>query len=180
MNFRKTEIEGLIIIEPKVFEDDRGYFFESFNKNTFAKGGIETEFVQDNQSLSQRGVLRGLHFQTPPHAQAKLIRVINGSVLDVAVDIRKNSPTYGQYQTIELSAKNKTMFFIPEGFAHGFLTLEDHTVFSYKCSNFYNTSSEDSILWNDKLLNIDWGIKEPLLSKKDKIAQEFNDFISPF
>lgn len=180
MNFKKTGIEGLIVIEPKIFEDDRGYFFESFNKNTFNKSDIRTEFVQDNQSLSQKDVLRGLHFQTPPYAQAKLIRVINGSVLDVAVDIRKNSPTYGEYEAIELSAKNKTIFFIPEGFAHGFLTLEDNTIFSYKCSNFYNTSSEDSILWNDDSLNIDWGIRNPLLSEKDKVAKEFNDFTSPF
>ena len=180
MKFSKTEIEGLVIIEPNVFEDDRGHFFESYNKNEFVENGINIDFVQDNQSFSQKGVLRGLHFQNLPFAQAKLIRVITGSVLDVAVDIRKNSPTYGQHQNIILSGKNKKMFFIPEGFAHGFLTLEDNTIFSYKCSNFYNTPSEDSILWNDKLLNINWDIDSPLLSEKDKIAQNFNNFISPF
>ena len=180
MKFEKTEIEGVIIIEPRVFEDDRGYFFESFNQNEFTKNSIDLDFVQDNQSLSQKGVLRGLHFQEPPYAQAKLIRVISGSVLDIAVDIRKNSPTYGKHLSIVLSSENKKMFFIPEGFAHGFLTLEDNTIFSYKCSNFYNTNSENSILWNDNLLNIAWNIDSPILSEKDKIAQSFKDFITPF
>ena len=180
MNFKKTEIEGLIIIEPRVFEDDRGHFFESYNKNEFSENNINTDFVQDNQSLSQKGVLRGLHFQTPPFAQAKLIRVISGSVLDVAVDIRKESQTYGKHHKVILSATNKKMFFIPEGFAHGFLTLEDNTIFSYKCSNFYHTPSENSILWNDKNLNIDWNFDTPLLSEKDKEAQSFNNFITPF
>ena len=180
MKFSKTEIEGLVIIEPNVFEDDRGHFFESYNKNEFIENGIDSTFVQDNQSLSEKGVLRGLHFQNAPFAQAKLIRVITGSVLDVAVDIRKNSPTYGHHQSIILSSSNKKMFFIPEGFAHGFLTLENNTIFSYKCSNFYNTSSENSILWNDKSLNINWNFDKPLLSEKDKIAQNFNNFISKF
>jgi dTDP-4-dehydrorhamnose 3,5-epimerase len=180
MKFNETDIEGLVIIEPKVFEDNRGYFFESYNQKDFIKNGINDNFVQDNQSLSQKGVLRGLHFQTPPFAQAKLIRVIQGSVLDVAVDLRKKSPTYGQHHAIKLSDKNKKMFFIPEGFAHGFLTLENDTIFSYKCSNFYNTESEDSILWNDKLLKIDWNFPSPILSEKDKFSQNFNNFISPF
>jgi dTDP-4-dehydrorhamnose 3,5-epimerase len=180
MIFKETKIEGLIIIEPNVFEDDRGHFFESYNKNEFVKNGIDTNFIQDNQSLSQRSVLRGLHFQAPPFAQSKLIRVINGSVLDVAVDIRKNSLTYGKHESILLSSDNKKMFFIPEGFAHGFLTLENNTIFSYKCSNFYNTLAEGSILWNDKSLNINWNFESPLLSEKDKNAQNFNKFISPF
>ena len=180
MNFIKTEIEGLIIIEPRVFEDDRGHFFESYNKDSFVLNGIKQEFVQDNQSLSQKGVLRGLHFQTPPYAQAKLIRVISGSVLDVAVDIRKDSLTYGKHVTIELSATNKKMFLIPEGFAHGFLTLEDNTIFSYKCSNLYNPQSEGALLWNDKDLNISWNTEAPLLSEKDLVASNFKDFVSPF
>lgn len=180
MIFTKTPIEGLIIIEPKVFEDERGYFFESYNKNEFKENGITSNFIQDNQSLSQKGVLRGLHFQRPPYAQAKLIRVIQGSVLDVVVDLRKKSSTYGKHLSIILSSQNKKIFFIPEGFAHGFLTLEDNTIFSYKCSNFYNTTSEDAILWNDESLSIDWKVKNPILSEKDNLAQKFNQFISPF
>ncbi len=180
MKFINIEIEGLIIIEPNVFEDDRGYFFESYNTNEFKKNGIIDVFVQDNQSLSQKGVLRGLHFQKPPYSQAKLIRVVQGSVLDIAVDLRKNSKTYGQHFAIELSAANKKLFYIPEGFAHGFLTLEDNTIFSYKCSNFYNKESEDAILWNDENLNINWGIDNPILSEKDKQAQKFNQYVTPF
>lgn len=180
MHFEKTEIEGLLIIKPKVFEDERGHFFESFNKEVFYKNGLDLDFVQDNQSLSQKGVLRGLHFQCPPYAQGKLIRVIQGSVLDVAVDIRKSSKTYGQYFKIILSAQNKTMIYIPEGFAHGFLTLEDNTIFSYKCTKFYHKESEESLLWNDSELGIDWGIKTPILSDKDKVAQPFISFKSPF
>ena len=132
MKFINLEIEGLVIIEPNVFEDDRGYFYESYNQEKFSENGIKDVFIQDNQSLSQKNVLRGLHFQNPPFSQAKLIRVIQGSVLDVAVDLRKNSPTYGHQYSAKLSATNKKMFFIPEGFAHGFLTLEDNTIFSYK------------------------------------------------
>ena len=180
MNFVKSEIEGLVIIEPKVFKDDRGYFFESYNKKGLKDNGIDVDFVQDNQSLSQKGVLRGLHFQNPPYAQAKLVSVIKGSVLDVAVDIRKDSKTYGDYVAVELSGENKKMFFIPEGFAHGFLTLENDTIFSYKCSNFYNKESEGSLLWNDANLNINWGIEAPILSGKDNIAQAFNQFESQF
>ncbi|MBL4593232.1 MAG: dTDP-4-dehydrorhamnose 3,5-epimerase, partial [Flavobacteriales bacterium] len=142
--------------------------------------GIKDSFVQDNQSLSQKNVLRGLHFQKPPFTQAKLIKVVQGSVLDVAVDLRKNSETYGQHYATKLSGANKRMFYIPEGFAHGFLTLEDNTIFSYKCSNFYNTGSEDALLWNDKDLNINWEIDNPLLSEKDEQAQSFNQFITPF
>lgn len=169
-----------MIIEPNIFEDDRGYFYESYNRDEFYNKGIEDVFVQDNQSLSQKNVLRGLHFQKPPFSQAKLIRVVQGSVLDVAVDLRKNSKTYGQHFATELSADNKRSFYIPEGFAHGFLTLEDNTIFSYKCSNFYNSASEDAILWNDKDLNINWGIDNPILSEKDKQAQFFNQYVTLF
>lgn len=180
MQFIETEIEGLLIIKPKIFEDERGHFFESYNKEVFKKNGLTVEFVQDNQSLSQKNVLRGLHFQAPPFAQGKLIRVIKGSVLDVAVDIRKKSSTYGKHMVVELSEYNKTMFYIPPGFAHGFLTLEDNTLFSYKCTNNYNKESEGSILWCDKDLKIDWGISNPILSEKDKESPLFNSFNSPF
>ena len=180
MKFISVEIEGLIVIEPNLFEDDRGYFYESYNKNEFDKNGLTELFVQDNQSLSQKNVLRGLHFQNPPFSQAKLIRVMQGSVLDIAVDLRKKSKTYGHHYTTKLSASNKRSFYIPEGFAHGFLTLEDDTIFSYKCSNFYNKDSEGTILWNDKDLNINWGIDNPILSKKDEQAQSFNQYVTPF
>lgn len=180
MNLISTSIPGPVIIEPDVFEDSRGYFFESYNQSKFHHAGIKTEFVQDNQSKSHKNVLRGLHFQNPPHSQAKLIRVITGSVLDVAVDIRKGSQTYGKYVSTILSAENKTMFFIPEGFAHGFLTLEDNTIFCYKCSSLYNKESEGCILWNDKILNIDWGVESPIVSEKDKNGQFFHEFVSKF
>ncbi len=180
MKFRSVDIEGVTVIEPNVFEDDRGYFFESYNQIAFEKNGIRDVFVQDNQSKSQKDVLRGLHFQKPPYAQAKLVRVIQGSVLDVAVDLRKGSKTYGEHFSVVLSGENKKMFFVPEGFAHGFLTLEDDTIFSYKCSNVYDSASEDAVLWNDEDLNIDWGINDPILSGKDKEAKSFNEFNSPF
>lgn len=180
MEFVSTEFEGLIIVKPKVFMDERGYFFESFNKNEFKRNAIDVDFVQDNQSKSDRNVLRGLHFQNPPFAQGKLVQVIKGAVLDVVVDIRKNSTTYGKHFKIELSEENKTMLFIPPGFAHGFLTLLDETIFSYKCTNFYNKESEKSLLWNDKTLNIDWDVSSPILSEKDKLAENFQSFISPF
>ncbi|MEO6883743.1 MAG: dTDP-4-dehydrorhamnose 3,5-epimerase [Bacteroidia bacterium] len=180
MEFKSTPIADLWIIQPKVFEDERGYFFESYNKSIFLKHGVDTEFLQDNQSLSQKNVLRGLHFQNPPYAQGKLVRVIKGAVWDIAVDIRKNSKTYGHSFGIELSEKNKTMFWIPTGFAHGFLTLEDDTIFSYKCTNVYNKNAEDSILWDDSDLKIDWKITEPLLSEKDKNAQPLKNFVSLF
>ncbi len=180
MNFLKTEIEGLLILEPLVFSDNRGCFFESYSKNKFSESGIDTVFVQDNQSTSKKGVLRGLHFQNPPYAQAKLVSVIKGAVLDVVVDIRKKSPTYGQHVAVELSDVNRRMLYVPEGFAHGFLSLEDDTVFAYKCSNFYQKESENSLLWNDSVLNIDWGIEHPILSDKDMMTQSFNGFNSPF
>ena len=180
MNIIKTPIENLLVLEPKVFEDKRGYFFESFNKKKLEDIGIKESFVQDNQSLSNKNVLRGLHFQAPPFAQGKLVRVIKGSVLDIAVDIRKESATYGKYFSIILSEQNKKMFWIPPGFAHGFLTLEDQTIFSYKCSGDYNPSSEGSLLWNDPQLNIEWNIDEPIVSAKDQEAQAFTSFKSPF
>tara|TARA_B100001758_G_scaffold208657_1_gene190405 strand:+ start:1442 stop:1990 length:549 start_codon:yes stop_codon:yes gene_type:complete len=180
MKITKTNIEGLLIIEPSVFHDLRGIFLESWNKKNFEEIGINENFVQDNQSISSKGVLRGLHFQNPPFAQAKLVSVIKGAVLDVAVDLRKNSPTYGMHYCIELNQKNHKLFFIPKGFAHGFVALEDDTVFSYKCSDFYNKESEESLLWNDKDLAIDWKINNPIVSDKDSIAKSFKDYKSKF
>lgn len=181
MEIVKTEIQDLLIIKPRVFEDDRGYFFESYNREGFKDRGIEATFVQDNESRSMKNVLRGLHFQKPPYSQGKLVRVMHGSVLDVAVDLRKHSPTYGKWASIVLSDKNKWMYWVPEGFAHGFLTLEDNTVFFYKCTNVYSRESEGSIRWNDPTLNIDWGkVEHPILSDKDKVSPLFADFDSPF
>jgi dTDP-4-dehydrorhamnose 3,5-epimerase len=180
MEFIELEIPGLYIIKPRIFEDARGYFFESYNQNTFKIAGLNYSFVQDNQSKSCKHVLRGLHFQKPPFEQAKLVRVLQGSVLDIAVDLRKNSPNYGQWHGQILTEENKLMFFIPAGFAHGFLTLEEDTVFSYKCSNVYNKDSEGVIAWNDTLLNIDWGVTNPLVSERDANAPLFKDFSSPF
>ena len=180
MQFITTPLQDLFIVQPKFFEDARGYFFESFNKSEFVKQGILLEFVQDNQSLSQQGVLRGLHFQNPPFAQGKLVRVIKGSVLDVVVDIRKKSSSYGKSFSLELNEQNKTMLWIPPGFAHGFLTLKNDTIFSYKCTEVYNKASEDAILWDDKDLNIQWPINDPVLSEKDKLAKKFKDFVSLF
>ena len=175
MKFLETEFRGLFIIEPKIFEDERGYFFESWSRKIFENNCIDIDFVQDNQSLSVRNVLRGLHFQAPPYAQGKLVRVIKGSVLDIVVDIRKGSPTFGKHFKIELSEKNKIQFYIPPGFAHGFLTLEDQTIFSYKCTDYYNKESEGTILWNDPELMIDWRTSNPIVSDKDNkgIAQKF-------
>jgi dTDP-4-dehydrorhamnose 3,5-epimerase len=180
MEVLATGIADLFIIQPKIFEDNRGYFFESYNKKAFEKHGIVASFVQDNQSLSQKGILRGLHFQAPPHAQGKLVSVIKGAVLDIAVDIRKDSSTYGKHFSIELNEKNKTMLWIPEGFAHGFITLEDQTIFTYKCTNFYNKESEGSIIWNDPEIGIDWGVADPVLSEKDKIGVLLSEFKTPF
>ncbi len=180
MEIEKVNINGLLIIKPRVFHDDRGYFFEAFNQQSLSKKGFNTNFVQDNISKSSKNVLRGLHFQNQPHEQSKLVQVIQGSVLDIAVDIRKDSSTYGQHFSIELSEKNNFLFFIPAGFAHGFVTLEDNTIFSYKCSNVYNKESEGSIKWNDKDLNIDWNIENPIVSKKDQIAPNFKSFNSKF
>jgi dTDP-4-dehydrorhamnose 3,5-epimerase len=180
MEFIESPLKGVIVIKPKVFEDARGYFFESYNRDAFAQAGLNMNFVQDNQSLSQRGVLRGLHFQNNPHAQGKLVRVINGSVYDVAVDIRKSSPTYGKWFGMELTEKNKAMMYIPEGFAHGFVTLEDNTIFSYKCTNVYNKASEDCLLWNDPDIGINWQLNDPLLSEKDLDGKLFKNFVSLF
>lgn len=180
MEIVESKLKGVVVIKPRVFEDARGYFFESYNRQSFVKAGIDAEFVQDNQSLSQRGVLRGLHFQNPPFAQGKLVRVITGAVFDVAVDIRRGSPTYGQWFGQELTAANKWMMYIPPGFAHGFATLEDNTIFSYKCTNFYDKASEDALLWNDPDINIDWGISDPLLSEKDMQAKLLRNFETRF
>ena len=174
MEIIPTEIPDVLIIKPQVFADDRGYFFESYNLEKFTAAGISAKFVQDNESKSAKGVLRGLHFQKPPFAQGKLVRVIRGAVLDVAVDLRQQSPTYGKWVAVKLTAENKWMCWIPEGFAHGFLTLEDHTIFSYKCTNVYNQASEGSIRWNDPALGINWGTDNPNLSGKDSIAPDFN------
>tara|TARA_B110000046_G_C12891935_1_gene354771 strand:- start:299 stop:844 length:546 start_codon:yes stop_codon:yes gene_type:complete len=176
-----TNIQGVYLIKPKIFKDDRGVFFESFNKEIFDnKVDSKINFVQDNQSLSSKGVLRGLHFQNPPHAQAKLVSVVKGSVIDVVVDLRKESKTYGNYILEELSEYNNHQLFVPKGMAHGFLTLEDNTIFSYKCSDFYHKESEDSILWNDPALNIKWPNSNPILSEKDENAKKFSSFVSPF
>lgn len=180
MEVSKIFIEGPLIIQPKIFYDDRGYFYESYNKDAFSKAGIAPEFVQDNQSLSQKGALRGLHFQAPPYEQGKLVRVIKGAVYDVIVDIRKNSPTYGRHYGIELTGENFTMFWVPPGFAHGFHTLENDTVFAYKCTNVYNKASEGGIRWDDVTLAISWNAENPVVSEKDKVLPAFNDLQSPF
>ena len=174
MQVLPTAIEGLIELIPRVFEDERGHFFESYNKQLFASLGLPMEFVQDNQSFSVKGVLRGLHMQNGSFAQGKLVRVISGQVLDVAVDLRPDSPTYGQYETFLLDAKLANMAYIPEGFAHGFVALED-SVFSYKCTNVYNKASESGIIWNDPDLNIDWGITNPIVSEKDQELKLLRD-----
>nr|WP_293993557.1 dTDP-4-dehydrorhamnose 3,5-epimerase [uncultured Fusobacterium sp.] len=182
--FKKIEtgIEGLYIIEPTVFGDERGFFVESYNKNDFIELGISDEFVQDNHSKSKKGVLRGLHFQTK-FSQGKLVRVIKGSVYDVAVDLRKDSKTFGKHFGLELSAENKRMFFIPKDFAHGFLTLEDDTEFTYKCTDFYHPEYDSGIMWNDKDINIDWNFekynlkeKDIVLSEKDKKHQSLKEY----
>ena len=180
MEIVKTPIEGLLVIKPKIFTDDRGYFFESWSKVAFEKEGLHLNFVQNNQSLSAKDVLRGLHFQNPPFAQGKLVSVIKGAVLDVVVDIRKNSATFGKHFSLVLTGENKTSFWIPPGFAHGFITLEEDTIFSYKCTEVYNKQSEGSIMWNDKDLNIDWGIENPNVSEKDAIANTFAQLQSKF
>ncbi|ETT80024.1 dTDP-4-dehydrorhamnose 3,5-epimerase [Paenibacillus sp. FSL R7-277] len=169
-NFVKTHIEDLVVIEPRVFGDDRGYFMETYNYNDFKSEGLDMTFVQDNQSKSKKGVLRGLHFQTQ-YPQGKLVRVLSGEVFDVAVDLRKGSPTYKEWLGVLLSGDNKKQFYVPEGFAHGFVVLSDEAEFVYKCTNYYRPEFESGILWNDPELNIDWhlnDIKDVLLSEKDK------------
>lgn len=177
MNVIKTAISDVLIFEPKVFGDDRGFFFESFNHKQFEEAvGYPVTFVQDNHSKSSKGVLRGLHYQLPPHAQGKLVRCVAGEVFDVAVDIRKSSPTFGQWVGVHLSGENKRQLWIPEGFAHGFVTLSESADFLYKTTNYYHHESEGSICWNDAEINIEWPIEGVLLSEKDKVAQKFSEY----
>jgi dTDP-4-dehydrorhamnose 3,5-epimerase len=180
MLIKETGFNGLLAIEPSVYEDERGYFFESWNQEKFRQQGLDITFKQDNQSMSAAHVLRGLHFQLPPWEQGKLVRVIQGAVIDVVVDLRRNEPTYGQNFKYHISEQKKNMLWIPPGFAHGFLTLEDKTIFFYKCTQVYNKESEAVIAWNDPDLNIDWGITHPVVSEKDKNAPRFSEFKSPF
>lgn len=182
MPFTTCNLPGLIIIEPNVFEDSRGYFFEAYNENVFRQNGITSHFVQDNQSRSNYGVIRGLHYQLNPFAQAKLIRVLEGKILDVAVDVRKNSATYGQHFAIELSAENKKQFFVPPGFAHGFSVLSEIAIVLYKCDAFYNKQSEGGIRFNDEKLQINWGVEKgkEIVSDKDLQLPSFSDAVSNF
>lgn len=175
MKFTKTKIPDVVLIEPKIFKDDRGYFFESFRYDLFEKEIGKINFVQDNESKSTYGTLRGLHYQLPPFAQSKLVRVVYGKVLDVAVDIRKNSPTFGKYVSAELSAENKKQLFAPRGFAHGYVALSDTAIFQYKVDNYYNKESEGGIIWNDEEIDIDWMIdeKDVILSEKDELLTKF-------
>lgn len=182
MEIIKTEIEGVVILEPRIFRDARGYFFESFSVREFEEKVARTTFVQDNESCSSYGVIRGLHFQKPPFTQAKLVRVIKGAVLDVTVDLRKDSPTYGKHVAVELTEDNHRQLFIPHGFAHGFAVLSDEVLFQYKCDNYYTPQSEGGILWNDPDLQIDWRIPadKVVLSEKDTRHPMFKDYISDF
>lgn len=182
MNVTKTDIEGVVVIEPRVFDDARGYFFESYSKRRFDEAVRPVEFVQDNESMSTRGVIRGLHFQRPPFSQSKLVRCVSGAVLDVVVDIRRGSPTYGQHVAVELTGENRRQLFVPRGFAHGFAVLSDEAVFQYKCDNYYHPESEGGISIADRSLGIDWRIDpaEAILSEKDLRNPMFSDFESPF
>lgn len=182
MKVVNTDLYGVVIIEPNVIGDERGYFYESFSQREFEEKVCRTTFVQDNQSYSHFGVLRGLHFQRPPYAQSKLIRVTHGKVIDIAVDIRKGSPTYGKYVAIELSSDNNCQLFIPRGFAHGFVVLSDDAILQYRCDNYYNKGSEGAVMWNDPDLGVDWGIsaEDAILSAKDKLNCLFKEFDSPF
>ena len=181
-NFKETSIKDLYIIEPKVFGDNRGYFMETYSKKDFFEAGLTMDFVQDNESKSKKGVLRGLHFQTK-HTQGKLVRVTQGEVFDVAVDLRKGSPTFGKWEGVILSDENKKQFYVPEGFAHGFLVLSDTAVFNYKCTDFYAPEYDGGVLWNDIEIGIEWptdGIEEILLSEKDKIQKKLKELDVPF
>ena len=182
MKVEQTSIEGLVVIEPETFYDSRGYFFESYNQNLFIKKLGDFKFVQDNESKSSKGVLRGFHFQKPPFEQAKLVRCIEGEVLDVALDLRKNSSTYGKYEKVILSGDNKKQFFIPRGFAHAFLVLSETAIFSYKVDNIYAPQSDSGIIWNDPSLLINWGIDDSklIISEKDKSLGVLKNFESPF
>jgi dTDP-4-dehydrorhamnose 3,5-epimerase len=177
MKIIETPIPGLLIIEPRVFADERGYFFESYNASNFEKYGLQTNFVQDNESKSQRGVIRGLHYQLEPHSQTKLIRVIRGTVYDVALDLRKGSPTFGQWYGLEVSAANKKQFYIPKGFAHGFSVLSEYAIFSYKCDHFYTPASERGIRYDDPAFGIDWKLSEAeaIVSEKDRVLPFLTD-----
>lgn len=177
MNLIKTKIEGLVIIEPQIFGDDRGYFLESFQKERYANHGVNANFIQDNEAFSKYGVIRGLHYQLAPYAQAKLVRVIKGAVLDVAVDLRKGSPTFGQWEAVELNETNKKQLYVPKGFAHGYSVISNEAIFAYKCDNIYHPESERGINLNDVSLGIDWKIpeKQQVISTKDKVAPEFKD-----
>lgn len=180
MNFNKTEIEGVIIIEPDFFPDERGFFYESFNRNKYSDAGIDSDFVQDNISKSVKGTVRGLHYQVGESAQGKLCQVITGKVIDVAVDIRFGSPTFGKYVSAELSGENHKQIWIPSGFAHGFSVLSDEAIFSYKCTSFYNRKNERSILYCDTDLNIDWKVENPKVSEKDKNSTIFREIGKDF
>ncbi|MEZ4937080.1 MAG: dTDP-4-dehydrorhamnose 3,5-epimerase [Crocinitomicaceae bacterium] len=180
MEIHTCNLSDVRIIKPKIFGDSRGYFLESYNSDKYKSFLGDTQFVQDNESLSSKGVIRGLHFQNPPFAQGKLVRVIKGAVLDVIVDIRKNSPTYGHCHCELLTEENKTQVWVPVGFAHGFETLENDTIFAYKCTSNYNVDSEGSIYWNDPTLNIPWKTKDPIISAKDQHQNLFENFNSPF
>ncbi len=181
MKVLQTGFKDLLLLEPTVIRDDRGYFLESYNEARFwLDTGLNIAFVQDNESVSSKGVLRGLHFQLPPYSQAKLIRIAQGAVLDVVVDLRRSQPTYMQHYKVVLSSENQQQLFVPEGFAHGFLVLEEQTVFSYKCSKYYHRESDCSIRWNDPKLAIDWGTTDPVLSEKDKHAMLSDQFDNPF
>ncbi len=183
MEFQKTTLKDAYLIKTKVFQDERGFFLESYSKKEFENAGIMANFVQDNHSMSvSKGVLRGLHFQLPPHTQAKFVRVVKGSVYDVIVDLRKDSPTFGKWEGFNLSAENFLMLYVPRGFAHAFCTLKDNTEFLYKTDNFYAPQSDSGIIWNDPSLKIDWPIENPILSEKDQKLQTFEELIknNPF
>lgn len=182
MNIEQTPIQDLVIITPTVFEDERGYFMESYNKTKLKDLGINIEFVQDNQSFSKKGTLRGLHYQNPPYAQTKLVRVLEGEIIDVAVDLRKDSPTYGQSFAIQLTAENKKQLLVPQGFAHGFSVISETAVVMYKCDQFYDKASEGGIRFDDATLNIDWGmdLKDAIVSEKDLILPDFTNCNSQF
>ena len=180
MKVHKCDIEGVVIIEPRIFADDRGYFFEAFSEREFAEQVCDTHFVQDNEVRSSYGVVRGLHFQLPPHAQSKLVRVAKGHILDVAVDIRQGSPTFGQYVAVELSDENHRQLFVPRGFAHGFVTLTDDVEFLYKADNYYAPEADGGIRWNDPEIGVEWGVEDPILSRKDENAPLLKDAVTGF
>lgn len=179
MTIKETGLEGLVEIYPRVFEDERGFFFEAYNEDTLKEAGMEYDFVQDNQSFSKKGVVRGLHMQLPPYSQAKFVKVMTGKVCDVVVDMRPASKTFGKVYKCILDSKVNNALLVPEGFAHGFSALED-AIFYYKCSNFYHKPSETGIIWNDKTLNIDWGVENPIISEKDAILPTFKEFVEKY